>query len=119
MIRRPPRSTLFPYTTLFRSGTGPNPVSVAVGDFNRDGKPDLAVANNGAASGSPYKPLIDASVSVLLGNGDGTFQTAVNFDAGLSPFSVVLGDFNGDDQLDQIGRARVGKECRSRWSPYH
>src|SRR2546429_9576104 len=22
MIRRPPRSTLFPYTTLFRSGTG-------------------------------------------------------------------------------------------------
>ena len=81
-------------------GTGPNPVSVAVGDFNRDGKPDLAVANNGAASGSPYKPLINASVSVLLGNGDGTFQTAVNFDAGLSPFSVVLGDFNGDDQLD-------------------
>src|SRR3712207_7085606 len=26
MIRRPPRSTLFPYTTLFRSGGGP-PVS--------------------------------------------------------------------------------------------
>src|SRR3712207_6321418 len=24
MIRRPPRSTLFPYTTLFRSGTGTN-----------------------------------------------------------------------------------------------
>src|SRR2546426_8291069 len=24
MIRRPPRSTLFPYTTLFRSGRGPH-----------------------------------------------------------------------------------------------
>src|SRR2546422_7885441 len=63
MIRRPPRSTLFPYTTLFRSllgngdgtfqaplvvGVGINPRFVAVGDFNGDGKPDLAVANWGS-----------------------------------------------------------------------
>src|SRR5437016_8305179 len=27
MIRRPPRSTLFPYTTLFRSAKGPDRVS--------------------------------------------------------------------------------------------
>ena len=39
------------------------PASVAVGDFNGDGKPDLAVTNSGSAS-----------VSVLLGNGDGTFR---------------------------------------------
>src|SRR2546429_7045795 len=32
MIRRPPRSTLFPYTTLFRSSTlGGNPVACAAG----------------------------------------------------------------------------------------
>jgi hypothetical protein len=35
-----------------------------------------------------------------LGNGDGTFQTAGNFPAGRSPFSVAVGDFNGDGTLD-------------------
>src|SRR3712207_8472822 len=30
MIRRPPRSTLFPYTTLFRSGVGPHRVGAVV-----------------------------------------------------------------------------------------
>ena len=68
---------------------GTSPSGVVVGDFNGDGKPDLAVANSGSAN-----------VSVLLGNGDGTFQTAVNFDAGLSPGSVAVGDFNGDGKLD-------------------
>src|ERR1019366_9566128 len=29
MIRRPPRSTLFPYTTLFRSDKGPNSINVS------------------------------------------------------------------------------------------
>src|SRR5437588_9731442 len=53
----------------FAAGTAPN--SVAVGDFNGDGKPDLAVANNGSNN-----------VSVLLGNGDGTFQAATNFGVG-------------------------------------
>jgi hypothetical protein len=37
---------------------------------------------------------------VLLGNGDGTFQTAVNYGAGNQPLSVAIGDFNGDDDLD-------------------
>ena len=45
-------------------GAGTGPYSVAVGDFNGDGKPDLATAN-----------AYDNTVSVLLGNGDGTFQT--------------------------------------------
>jgi hypothetical protein len=61
-----------------------------VGDFNGDGLLDLAVANYGP---SP-------SVSVLLGNGDGTFQTARNFAAGGYPRSVAVGDFNGDGVLD-------------------
>jgi hypothetical protein len=61
---------------------------VTVGDFNGDGKPDLAVA--GLYSG----------VSVLLGNGDGTFQAAVNYLAGSNSRSIAVGDFNGDGKLD-------------------
>ena len=67
---------------------GTNPNSVVVGDFNGDGKPDLAVAGDAS------------SVSVLLGNGDGTFQTAQNFAAGAFPNSLAVGDFNGDGKLD-------------------
>jgi hypothetical protein len=53
---------------------GSFPRSVAVGDFNGDGLPDLAVANEGSGT-----------VSVLLGNGDGSFQAARSFFAGSFP----------------------------------
>jgi hypothetical protein len=65
--------------------------SVAVGDFNHDGIPDLAVA------GSDTRGRF--VVSILLGNGDGTFQAAVNNDVGYGS-SVAVGDFNGDGSLD-------------------
>src|SRR5258708_4752859 len=69
------------------AGSAPfEPVSVAVGDFNGDGKPDLAVAGG--------------VVSVLLGNGDGSFQAPVNYAAGSRPISVAVGDFNGDGKPD-------------------
>src|ERR1035438_4809239 len=67
-----------------------NSYSVAVGDFNGDGKLDLAVDN----PGSP------GTVSMLLGNGDGTFQAPVNSAAGPGSHSLVVGDFNGDGKLD-------------------
>jgi hypothetical protein len=51
---------------------GTNPTAAVAGDFNGDGKLDLAVANGRSAN-----------VSVLLGNGDGTFQSAMNFDSGI------------------------------------
>jgi hypothetical protein len=72
-------------------GTGSEPISVAVGDLNRDGKLDLVVANYGDQYGA---------MSVLLGNGDGTFQPARNYDSGSFPVSVAVGDFNGDGILD-------------------
>jgi len=62
---------------------------VKVGDFNGDGKPDLVVANNGTSN-----------VSVFLGNGDGTFQSEVDFPAGFQPLRVITGDFNGDGRSD-------------------
>jgi len=62
---------------------------VSVGDFNGDGRQDLAVANLGSDD-----------VSILLGNGDGTFETAVNFGAGGQPISVGAEDFNGDGKPD-------------------
>ncbi len=60
---------------------------MAVGDFNADSETDLAVANQ-------------ASVSVLLGNGDGTLQSGVDYGAGASPYSVAVGDFNADSKPD-------------------
>jgi VCBS repeat-containing protein len=68
---------------------GDAPLSVTAGDFNGDTRLDLAVAN-----------WLDDNVSVLLGNGDGTLQTAVNYDVGDAPLSVTAGDFNGDTRLD-------------------
>ena len=62
-------------------------------DLNGDGKLDLAVRNaelDGAKG----------NVLVLLGNGDGTFQSALTFETGLKPEQVVAGDFNGDGRLD-------------------
>jgi len=70
---------------------GLNPTAIVMGDFNGDGKIDIAVANSGSSN-----------VSVLLGNGDGTFQAALNSPAGTSPVTLAAGDFNNDQKLDLI-----------------
>ncbi len=77
--------------------TGISPVSVAVGDFNGDGRLDLAVAN---ACGSDPACASQGAVSILLGDGTGVFTLASSPATGWSPISVAVGDFNGDGKLD-------------------
>jgi hypothetical protein len=75
-----------PITAIF-------PSWIYVGDFNGDGSPDIAVTSQG-----DYQD--EGAVSILIGNGDGTFQAAVPYGTGYYLRSAVFGDFNGDGILD-------------------
>jgi hypothetical protein len=81
---------------LFTGVSGSFPAAAAVGDFNGDGIPDAVVANT--ANGSVH----DASFSISLGRGDGTFTqpSGSPFSLGQSLSAVLTGDFNGDGKLD-------------------
>jgi len=75
-------------------GTGAAPQSVAVGDFNGDGRPDFATANQGGNN-----------VSVFLAQGDGTFRSYLpkaDYVTGAQPKEVAIGDFNGDGKRDLV-----------------
>src|SRR2546422_10441989 len=99
MIRRPPRSTLFPYTTLFRSRAYGGGVVLD----------DRAIAFGGVADSVPPGGGLDAATTRLASS-----DTA--------PVSLVSGFFAGPWAPGIALRSeerRVGKECRSRWSPYH
>ena len=76
--------------------TGTYPISVAIADLNGDGRPDLVVANNKSSYST------GASVSVLLGNGNGTFQPQHTYSTGFGPQSVILADVSGDGKLDIV-----------------
>jgi hypothetical protein len=68
---------------------GSKPSAIIAGDFNGNGQLDLAVANQDSNT-----------VSVLVGNGDGTFQGHVDYNVGTAPLALAAGDFNGDGHLD-------------------
>lgn len=76
--------------------------SVAVGDVNGDGKPDVLVTTAYCNSGGSCPGQV---VSVLLGNGDGSFQSAVSYDLGGLYAKLALADVNGDGKLDIIAAA--------------
>jgi hypothetical protein len=85
------------FTLASSPATGIDPASVAVGDFNGDGKLDLAVAN---ACGNNPNCNSGGTVSILLGDGTGNFALASSPATGNKPYSVAVGDFNGDGKLD-------------------
>ena len=93
---RPANSATLGFQPAVSYPVGTAPRAVAFGDFNGDGKVDLAVANSGIPASD------DGNVSILLGNGDGTFQAANNVAVGKNPFSIAVGDFNGDNRLDVV-----------------
>jgi hypothetical protein len=76
---------------------GVEPYSAAVADFNGDGIPDLAVSNSICFYKSACGP---GTVSILLGNGDGTFQPDVEYVVGLTPSGLAAGDLNGQGGAD-------------------
>src|SRR5689334_20585741 len=83
------RRRLLSFTLASSFPVGTNPHAVVTADFNHDGRLDLATANSDSDS-----------VSVLLGNGGGTFQPARTSATGPNPVSLAAGDFNADGKLD-------------------
>src|SRR3712207_9189627 len=97
MIRRPPRSTLFPYTTLFRSVLMPLVPMVVEQDARGERSFDI------------YSRLLRERV-IFIG-------TAIDDQVANLVVAQLL-HLEADDP-DRSEERRVGKECRSRWSPYH
>jgi hypothetical protein len=81
----------FTFEATYPSGSG---AAIAF-DVNHDGKTDLVVVGTMTSTFNP-----SLGVAVLLGNGDGTFQSSVSFASGGVPSDIVAGDFNGDGDLD-------------------
>jgi hypothetical protein len=72
-------------------GVPGHPIAIIAGDFNNDGKMDLATVAG-----------FVSQISVLLGNGDGTFQTHVEYPTGSHPTAIAEADLNHDGKLDLV-----------------
>jgi len=86
-----PRCANLGYAALPWPATGAKPYAVASADLNGDSNPDLAVVN-----------AVDNTVSVLIGNGNGTFQPKVDYATGTAPQAVAIADVNGDGKPDLV-----------------
>jgi hypothetical protein len=107
-------------TPVGYSSGGYDPAFAAVGDLNGDGKPDLVITNSCASADSNGSCTGSGKVAVLVGNGDGTFQTAITYDSGgYLAGHVVIADMTGDgvpdllvvnscDLLDANGQCTTG-----------
>src|SRR2546422_11317610 len=105
MIRRPPRSTLFPYTTLFRSR-----------DRSRDARGTRAV-NTHAQAGGAHAPTVEERRTLRSDEADHASALGWCLEAAVGAFLSPAAP--GTRTRVRSEERRVGKECRSRWSPYH
>src|SRR3712207_9246359 len=108
MIRRPPRSTLFPYTTLFRSASGAiyGTAFMSAGMYCK-GKTELEKEDMVAI----FKAMIEG----VQKRGKATLGEKTLLDTVLPVYDFLQKKWGGGRSEER----RVGKECRSRWSPYH
>src|SRR2546422_6283615 len=169
MIRRPPRSTLFPYTTLFRSGVAVGEVEPAVEEHEPVRERLLPLAPLGGAATRERlltardealrHPVDDPRVQIVVAHealdaerrlvvliaevlGDPRLEVAREDVVLVAREEVELVAYPPEERQRGVGRRllarrdeplvgelaqragrseerRVGKECRSRWSPYH
>ena len=103
-----PVAPIFAPPVVYDAGGGFGAVSVTVADVNGDGYPDLVMAN-ACVSYSSCNSQDAGSVSVLLGKGDGTFQTGVTYGSGgITASSVAAADVNGDGKPDILVANWIG-----------
>jgi FG-GAP-like repeat/Abnormal spindle-like microcephaly-assoc'd, ASPM-SPD-2-Hydin/FG-GAP repeat len=84
-------SSLFFRLTNQSPSAGVHPNAPVVGDFDNDGILDLAVSNTQNGIGT---------VTIFLGNGNGSFQAGANYTTGSNPQGIAIGDFNNDGYQD-------------------
>lgn len=83
------------FGTATNFGTGSTPGSVSVADLDGDGKLDVVTANQSIGNNS-------LGLSVLLGDGAGSFGGTANLTAGTRPMGVAIADLNGDGKPDLV-----------------
>lgn len=88
--------------------TGFCPFSVAAGDFNGDGRLDLAVSNWSGQFTDASVDIEPGEVHLFLGRGDGSFTALAPLARGGHPLHLAVGDLNGDTVPDLVIFAQSG-----------
>src|SRR3712207_9279108 len=105
MIRRPPRSTLFPYTTLFRSKS----------KKAKEREKSLIELGNGSGLDLSMEDMKIRGAGEILGEKQHGLIETLGYHFYMKMLAEEIAKLKGERSEER----RVGKECRSRWSPYH